>query len=721
MKKTTTAAAKPAASAGRSSANLNVAPPSASAASAMINKRASLEKPLGKDVSKRFTSDRRASIKGEQKLPSMERVGSEHSLAYDHDDYQPVEVKKVPEDQIKDLTPEQMVEVFTKSLNAMNPNVSKSITRFNFKERTFKVDSSVDQLTVHFHMESMVMHPDGEEAKALSREKKDKEVDGDVPAPSVSSGGTDAASGSEENGGRALKNQFNYSDRASQTFNNPKRDREVATEPPPCQDFHGNVTQWEIFDAYLADFAQTLAAKNTKESSKSRKAGDDKVGTASSNDDDEDKAQDNPALLSTLKIMERMVNQNAENEIFHDFRYYENENDQVREDGKGEFLPLWRFQYAPSKKRTITALKWNPKYADLFAVGYGSYDFMKQGPGLICCFSLKNTAFPEYSFTTHAGVMCIDFHPQQPNLLAVGLYDGTVCVFDVKSKVDKPLYVASDPKVKHTDPVWQVHWQEQDPTSKVFNFFSVSSDGRITNWIMNKNELANEEVVELKLSARIHTDEQSDDPAAIGLAGGSCFDFNKRSPHLFAVGTEEGAVQTYSKAYNTQLVENYEGHHMAVYGVRWNPFHQRVFLSCSADWTVKMWEINQKDPIMTFDLSNAVGDVAWAPFSSTVFATITSDGRLMIYDLSVNKHEPIGESRIVKKAKLTHISFNPTEPIILVGDDSGVVMSLKLSPNLKKMSAPKIEDLDPKTEAEKLDKLFALSEKQGDSFLPRIF
>lgn len=26
---------------------------------------------------------------------------------------------------------------------------------------------------------------------------------------------------------------------------------------------------------------------------------------------------------------------------------------------------------------------------------------------------------------------------------------------------------------------------------------------------------------------------------------------------------------------------------MAVYAVRWNEFHPRVFLSCSADWTVR--------------------------------------------------------------------------------------------------------------------------------------
>ena len=35
-----------------------------------------------------------------------------------------------------------------------------------------------------------------------------------------------------------------------------------------------------------------------------------------------------------------------------------------------------------------------------------------------------------------------------------------------------------------------------------------------------------------------------------------------------------------------------------------------------------------RDPIFTFDLGSAVGDVAWAPFSSTVFAAVTSDGKV---------------------------------------------------------------------------------------------
>jgi dynein intermediate chain 1, axonemal len=102
-----------------------------------------------------------------------------------------------------------------------------------------------------------------------------------------------------------------------------------------------------------------------------------------------------------------------------------------------------------------------------------------------------------------------------------------------------------------------------------------------------------------------------------------------------------------SKAYSGQYLRTYEGHGMAVYALRWNPFHPRVFLSCSADWTVKLWDHNLSKPVMSFDLGNAVGDVCWSPYSSTVFAAVTSDGKVHVFDLAENKHEPLCEQKVL--------------------------------------------------------------------------
>ena len=101
-------------------------------------------------------------------------------------------------------------------------------------------------------------------------------------------------------------------------------------------------------------------------------------------------------------------------------------------------------------------------------------------------------------------------------------------------------------------------------------------------------------------------------------------------------------------------------------------------------------------------MNNSVGDVAWAPYSSTVFAAVTSDGKVHVYDLSANKHEPVCEQKVVRKANLTKIVFNPKDPIVLVGDDRGCVTSLKLSPNLRRALN---EDADKETQIKNLQKL----------------
>lgn len=62
----------------------------------------------------------------------------------------------------------------------------------------------------------------------------------------------------KSSGNKKVTNQFNYSERASQTYNNPSRERTTMTEPPPRSNFSSNATQWEIYDAYVEDFEQQV-------------------------------------------------------------------------------------------------------------------------------------------------------------------------------------------------------------------------------------------------------------------------------------------------------------------------------------------------------------------------------------------------------------------------------------------------------------------------------
>lgn len=75
--------------------------------------------------------------------------------------------------------------------------------------------------------------------------------------------------------------------------------------------------------------------------------------------------------------------------------------------------------------------------------------------------------------------------------------------------------------------------------------------------------------------------------------------------------------------------------------------------------------------------------------------------RVFVYDLNVDKHSKLAEQKPSKVPKLTNLAFNQRDPIMLVGDTSGGVILLKLSPNLTK-SGPDKAQLEDKKLAEEL-------------------
>ncbi|KAG5492986.1 hypothetical protein JKF63_01567 [Porcisia hertigi] len=534
---------------------------------------------------------------------------------------------------------------------------------------------------------------------------------------------------------RILKNQFNYSDRGSQTMNQVMKEHAVMTDPPPSATFGGLATAWAIYDAYEGDRIQSeKVAAAQRRAAQAARAGKDEEYTLTSAVSIRDEADVGPKgakeLLASpefrraLQVMERMVNQNDCYDIIDDFKYWEDQSDLYKEDGT--LLPLWQFFTEKTRKKSVTAIALNGRYSDLFAVGYGSYDFLKPCKGTIHCFTLKNAvptgsggpipAHPELSFHLDCGVLCLAFHPREPALLACGLHDGSVCVFDMRVSAQgpggkgqgRPLYRANIRTGKHMDPVWQILWME---STLELSFYSISTDGRVASWMLSKKELTSRDV--LKLSTGVCTADP--EQMLLNELGGMSFDYSPIHDKM-VIGTQEGDLLLCTVNHNGQCVERYEGHSMAVYTTRWSPFHPNIFLTCSADWTVKLWMKGSPSPLVVFDLGDAVGDIAWAPYSSTVFAAVTAGGKVCVFDVAQNKTEPLCAQTVVKNAKLTHIAFSEADPILFVGDTRGTVLTLKLSPNLRKVSKPgKGDPTDAayikKMEVEKLNHLVEVTMK----------
>ena len=259
--------------------------------------------------------------------------------------------------------------------------------------------------------------------------------------------------------------------------------------------------------------------------------------------------------------------------------------------------------------------------------------------------------------------------------MAAGFQDGRVVIYDVRRKDDGCVLDIGDNAGKHHDPVWELKWIEKssiiaDDHSGEF-LVSVSTDGRVTQWQIRKGMEYSDLMSIKSLNKNINSSTKASFISR--QAGGLCFDFHPRDSNTYLVGTEDGYIHRCSSSYNEQYLESYSGHTGPVYKVKWSPFSQGVFLSCSQDWTIRLWNMDEEQDVFKFQNGkDAITDIAWSPCSSTVFGCVSTDGRLEIWNLMTSTLDPVVVQAVLDR-QLTSVLFASKSPVLLTGDDNGVV------------------------------------------------
>ncbi|XP_016063645.1 PREDICTED: WD repeat-containing protein 78 [Miniopterus natalensis] len=347
---------------------------------------------------------------------------------------------------------------------------------------------------------------------------------------------------------------------------------------------------------------------------------------------------------------------------------------------------LWSFSCDLTKGLNVSSLTWNKTNPDLLAVGYGHFGFKEQKKGLACCWSIKNPMWPERIYQSLHGVTAVDFSIGTPNLLAVGYHNGTIAVYNVQSNVNVPVLDSSESPQKHLGPVWQLQWIEQDRGTtgddKREILVSISADGRISKWVIRKG-LDCHDLMRLKrttptASKKGGEKEKKGEALISRQAPGMCFAFHPKDTNIYLAGTEEGHIHKCSCSYNEQYLDTYRGHKGPVYKIAWNPFCHDVFLSCSADWGVIIWQQENPKPFLSFyPTTSVVYDVAWSPKSSYIFAA-ANESRVEIWDLHISTLDPLIVNVANPGIKFTTVVFAKQTDCLLVGDSDGQVAVYEL-------------------------------------------
>ncbi|XP_049930748.1 dynein axonemal intermediate chain 4 isoform X1 [Epinephelus moara] len=350
---------------------------------------------------------------------------------------------------------------------------------------------------------------------------------------------------------------------------------------------------------------------------------------------------------------------------------------------------LLAFSCELTRGRSVSSMAWNKKNLDLLAVGYGEFDSSNQKQGLVCCWSLKNSTWPERVFHCDSAVTSLDFSSINPNQLAVGMQDGSINIYNVRSQDNKSCVISSSEcPNKHWDPVWQLRWTQQELSltgeEKAESLFSVAADGRISKWFVCNTGLDCIDLMKLK---RIHDTkkrtggtktEKKTESVQSALTPGLCFDFHPTDSSVYLVGTWEGLIHRCSCSNSQQFLETYRKHHCPVNCITWSPLSPDVFLSCSSDWTIQLWKQGRQNPVLGFtSTQTAVWDIKWSPKWATVFGVV-NDRQLEIWDLNSSTLDPIIVQPAAAGVEMKSLLFATQTDCVLVGDSDGQVTVYKL-------------------------------------------
>ncbi|KAG9043909.1 hypothetical protein FS837_008986 [Tulasnella sp. UAMH 9824] len=315
-----------------------------------------------------------------------------------------------------------------------------------------------------------------------------------------------------------------------------------------------------------------------------------------------------------------------------------------------------------NKNRSITDVDWSPKYPELSVASYNKNPAALNEPdGIVAVWNLHMLERPEFVFHSQSDVLSVAFSPFHPNLVFGGSYSGQILLWDTRSKhlpvLKTPLSASG-----HTHPVYTM---QMVGTQNAHNLITGSTDGMVCSWLVDM--LAQpQETLDLVHSGHNKTDEVSV----------TALDFPDNETTTFWVGTEEGNVyqaNRYDRAGSKAGLhqhDSYRGHAGPVTGLSFHPAAGPVdfsdlFLTCSVDWTVKLWRTRSAakpstsattiTPLYSFEeADDYVYDVRWHPTHPALFGAADGSGRFDLWNLNVDTEVPmvssvIGDGRAINK------------------------------------------------------------------------
>ena len=539
-----------------------------------------------------------------------------------------------------------------------------------------------------------------------------------------------------------------YTERAMQTINEPLKIKGTQASQANKAEECDFAAVWDMFDEYKKlepkeedEEEEDLLGEDTGRGL--MRPGGDSSGSANqqvkrdatTGDEEEDAAHQLP--LDTLPdiqektfIMEKALCMNTYQQRLAQFRRMTASQSDAEEPPversqsvvavAPHMMHLWSYRCPEVSGQGVTCVRWNAANPDLLAVTYGTLQFGTH-PGLVCCWSPKNPDHPALVYHTPTGATCCDFATQNAAMLAVGCYDGSLALYNTSQKSDRPITDCFRGTDKPMGVIWDVQFVLKDQgvgEAEREVLMSISEDGRVLQWNTRQGlqtvpvmTMRRDPSFSNKKETRSRKSEAFISRSAVGLH----FSFRPGNTAQYLVATEAGTAHLCSTSHSDQYLFTYSGHLAPVYRALWCPFSADVLVTCSADWSFRIWHADQKVAVIVVQSASrsAINDIQWSPLCATQLALCT-DHEVEVWDLSVSTLDPlIVHPNVTRGATNTTLTFGPKGECLMVGDSAGGVAVYQLE-NLPAPESDHVEKLDEVVQTQLFRVLSTLREEQQE-------
>ncbi|CAF4108500.1 unnamed protein product, partial [Rotaria magnacalcarata] len=374
------------------------------------------------------------------------------------------------------------------------------------------------------------------------------------------------------------------------------------------------------------------------------------------------------------------------------------------------------------KEIQVTSLSWSANSSSI-VVGYGStsHEGLCMHKGAVCSWNIErykiNPNKPDITIETSTCVTTLACHPERPGIVAAGLYNGEILVWDFREQ-DSLIARILERQDLHRDSVTSLQWiREPKLSKKKFILVSTSQDGKILLW----NPLPSKS--NLKLTDAYFVAIKGGNSRSVGKPMGvTSVTFNNEDSETFIFGCDSGflykgslnsvsSVQSREEGLADMSIHPknpvtmaYQSHDSPIYSVRFSPFNRHLFLTSAHDGQLRLYSQLFANFGRCFaPAQGAIFTCRWSPSRPLVLAAGSEHGGTLIYDLE--PHEGTPDSLLLsipvqelpssdKRSSINALEFNHKTPNILAcGDSAGAVIIWKLAERFTAAQNDEIENL----------------------------